>query len=356
MSVHRRPDRPTRPWQVKWRDEVGKQRSRSFETRREAVLFDADVLRSVNRVAPPAPVAQTLTEWAATWVDVHGPAWAPSTQDGRALYLDKWILPWLGDTPIDALTRHTVSRWRATIHRDGASADTVNHATRVLSACLGKAVDDGFLAGNPCRGLRAMRHRVERPRAYTAGEVKALLDAAGNRRDRRLMALMVHAGLRPGEAIALRWEDIGADVIHVTRSVRVDGSASTPKGMRGRTIRISAELRRELAPRGSDGLVVPAAHGGHLNWRGWYRGRWKPVRERSGVVGAPYDFRHTFASRRIAEGANVVEVAAEMGHADPALTLRRYAHLFDAQRAASDSRSARTRRAIAPRGSRRRTR
>ena len=46
------------------------------------------------------------------------------------------------------------------------------------------------------------------------------------------------------------------------------------------------------------------------------------------MVCAPYDMRHTYASRRIALGDDVVTVAHAMGHADPAMTLRRYAHLF----------------------------
>lgn len=219
--------------------------------------------------------------------------------------------------------------------RDGASNNTVNHATRVLSACLGRAVLEDVIPGNPCVGLRALRHRVERPRALAEREVLALLDAAHTPRDRRIIALMGYAGLRPAEALAVEWQDIAGGLIHVTRSLLSDGTVNTPKGFHGRTVRLVPALREALGEAPGEGLVAPARHGGPLNYRAWYRHVWKALRARAEVDCAPYDLRHTFASRRIAEGATVVEVASEMGHTDPALTLRRYAHLFDRARHAA---------------------
>ena len=330
MSIHKRADTTASPWQVKWR-ERGRQRSRSFATRREAVLFEGDVMRHLQLGNAPAPLASTVrvAEWAETWLRVHGPQWAPSTLEGRGLYMRRWVVPYLGDFALGELTRGTIQRWRTAMLRDGGTNSTVNHATRVLSAALTAAVEDDLMPGNPALGLRSLRHRVERPRALEAHEVYALLAAAGDR-DRRLIALMAFAGLRPGEALALRWEDVG-ERIHVHRSVRLDGSISTPKSGKGRTTKLLLDPHAVGLAEHGDGIVAPAAHGGVLNYRGWYRNSWKRIRERAGVACTPYDLRHTFASRRIAEGASVVEVAAEMGHADPALTLRRYAHLFDSR-------------------------
>lgn len=339
MSVHKRTDPgAASPWQVRWRED-GRQRSRAFRTRKEAVQFDAQVQRAVAARQPAPPrLAITLEDWIAEWLRVHGPTWAPSTRSGRATYADRWIAPYLGSYPIGQIARGDVSRWRAAMIRDGASNNTVNHATRVLSACLGRAVLEDVIPGNPCVGLRALRHRVERPRALTEREVLALLDAAHTPRDRRIIALMGYAGLRPAEALAVEWQDIAGGLIHVTRSLLSDGTVSTPKGFHGRTVRVTAALAGHLDHHaGGDkaDLVAPARHGGPLNYRAWYRHVWKPLRARAGVTCAPYDLRHTFASRRIAEGATVVEVASEMGHTDPALTLRRYAHLFDRARHAT---------------------
>lgn len=329
MSVHQRPDSPNKPWVVRWRAD-GRHRSAGFRTRREAVQFDAEVQRAAGQRVAPVASAVPLRVWLGEWMRVHGPTWAPSTLRGRAVYCDKWIAPYLGDVPLGQLGRGDVSRWRAAMLRDGASADTVNHAHRVLSAALGRAVDEGVLAGNPCSGIRALRHRVERPRALTGGEVEAVLAAAINGRDRRLIALMAYAGLRPGEAIALRWGDVGDTLLHVDRSVRIDGSVSTPKSGRGRTVPVSKSLAVILGSPGPEpSLVCPRLDtDGHLQWRAWYRHQWKPIRERAAVACAPYDLRHTYASHLIAQGRSVVEVAAWMGHSDPSLTLRRYAHLF----------------------------
>lgn len=327
MSVQRRSIETPRPWVVRWREQ-GRHRARSFRTRREAVQFDAEVARQATLRDVPAfqPATMPLADWLETWIRVHGPTWAPSTRRDRAAQCDRWIEPYLGPVLLGQIGRRDVNRWRATILRDGASANTANHAMRVLSAALGTAVDEDLIAGNPCLGIRAMRHRVERPRALSEDEVSRLLDATANDRDRRMIALMAWAGLRPGEVIALRWEDIGDAVIDVSRSIRVDGSEGTPKSGRGRTVPISDRLRDLLGASSGQGLVCPRLdRPAPLQWRAWYRHQWLGIRERSAVECAPYGLRHTYASRRIAQGASVVDVAAAMGHSDPALTLRRYA-------------------------------
>lgn len=336
MSIHKRPDSTGKPWQVRWR-EGGRQRSASFTTRREAVQYEAEVARAIRHHAAPAVAsAITLGEWLETWVRVHGPTWAPSTLAGRGVYGDKWIDPYLGHLLLGQIGRGEVNRWRTAMLRDGATNSTANHALRALSAALGRAVEEGIIQGNPCAGVRALRHRVERPRALRALEVWLLIGACQNPRDRRLIGLMAFAGLRPGEALGLRWDDVGPRLLHVSRSVRIDGSVSTPKSGRARTVPLDPRLAGLLAA-GGQGLVAGRLDDGTaLAWRAWYRHQWLGIRKRAGVTCAPYDLRHTYASAAIAAGRTVVEVAAAMGHADPSLTLRRYAHLF-ADHAASPS-------------------
>ena len=78
-----------------------------------------------------------------------------------------------------------------------------------------------------------------------------------------------------------------------------------------------------------DELVVTGTRQGPLDLKNWRSRVWHPALVRAGVKRAvPYDLRHTFASLMIYGRASVVEVAAALGHARPALTLERYAHLF----------------------------
>lgn len=102
----------------------------------------------------------------------------------------------------------------------------------------------------------------------------------------------------------------------------------------------------------SGGLICPRMDNEEpLIWRAWYRHQWKTLKAAAGVECAPYDLRHTFASHAVHSGASVVQVAAWMGHADPALTLRRYAHLFaEADHAASASFNSRAIRPNRPAG------
>ena len=75
-------------------------------------------------------------------------------------------------------------------------------------------------------------------------------------------------------------------------------------------------------------LICPGERGGILNWKNWFRRVWQSVTAEVGLNYRPYDLRHTYASMQIHAGANVMEVAQWLGHANPTMTLNVYAHYF----------------------------
>src|SRR5215218_2652627 len=89
------------------------------------------------------------------------------------------------------------------------------------------------------------------------------------------------------------------------------------------------------------GLLFPSPRGRPWNVRNFYRNTWEPARKKAGVSFTLYDLRHTFASRLLAAGIPVVEVAAWMGHslraggAEVNTTTRMYAHATGEHRAAA---------------------
>jgi integrase len=117
-----------------------------------------------------------------------------------------------------------------------------------------------------------------------------------------------------------------------------DEGLKTTKTGRTRSVRLLAPLGADLAAwrlasdrTGADELVFPTS-GGELwrdhDWRNWRRRVFDPLAASVGTLGMrPYDLRHAFCSLLIAEGASVVEVARQAGHA-PTMTLDAYAHLM----------------------------
>ena len=103
------------------------------------------------------------------------------------------------------------------------------------------------------------------------------------------------------------------------------------KTRRSRTVPIDALLREALGSGGE--WVVPASDGGQWTvsgWNNWTQQQFKPAAKAAGVSAVPYDLRHTAASRWIAEGVDVLEVARRLGHS-PTMTLSTYAHQFAAK-------------------------
>jgi integrase len=229
------------------------------------------------------------------------------------------------------LGRERVKRFRAEIRAAGCSAKQVNEVTRVLSAILGRAVEAGRLPGNPCAGLRRLPTRIERPRALSPIEAEKIRAALPTLRDRALWGLMYAAGLRPEEALALRWRSVGT-VLTIDEAFSY-GELKSTKTNRRRTVPVCGPLADDLArlgesvAAGPDDLVVPNRDGGHLHLGNWRSRIFNPACEAAGVKARPYDGRHTFVSLLINEGLTPAPVAERSGHTVQEMW-RTYAHLF----------------------------
>jgi integrase len=205
-----------------------------------------------------------------------------------------------------------------------------------------RAVEWRRLDSNPARGIRKpsdRRNRVVRPLdPRTIERMRAHLLNSGHYLDATLVAVLAYAGLRPGEAIGLRWNDVGARTLLVERAVAFGRLKSTKTG-KARTVRLLAPLAetlgawRHISPRPAPtDLLFPSPDGSPWNGdrtRNWRKRAFADAAAAAGVPNArPYDLRHSFVSLLIAQGASVVEVARQAGHA-PTMTLDTYAHLFD---------------------------
>lgn len=315
--LRREPDRPRKPWRVDW-TERGRRRTRRFPTRREAEVFIGDLARGERT----DHTRLTLLDWMRSWITTHGVEWEPRTRRDRAVYADRWIVPYLGRTRLADLGRRDIREWRAEIIRAGATPHTANVAVRVLSAALGAAVEDEVIRANPCVGLRQLPVKRRDRDPATLREVEGIRAAMTRPVDRLVVSLMAYAGLRPGEVRALEWRDVTGDAVTVRRGQRVSGGTKTGSV---RVVPVIPALLGDLVAVDREGaLVCPIG-----DWDNWAARVYRPARDTVGATCPPYALRHTFASLLIAEGRGVHEVARLLGHANPALTLSTYGHLFD---------------------------
>ncbi len=229
----------------------------------------------------------------------------------------------------------------------------MNKTLTLLGAILDVADERELIARNPMRvnprrrKLRATRSRpvhLDTPEQLaTLLEACRLLDAAPSSRTTGrlpLVASMAFAGLRVGEACALRWRDVD-----LAEGRLVIGASKTDAGMREvallgvlRDVLVDHKLARSGAA--PDDLVFPTATGATRDKDNVRERVLRPAVKRADVLLAdrdlpplpagvtPHKLRHTFASILVALGRDPAYVMAQLGHTDPAFTLRVYSHLM----------------------------
>ena len=332
---------------ARWRQD-GRNRARTFSTKRDALDFEAERRRAARAglLAQLDAGTETLDEYIRdTWVPTYSRSLAPKTRRHYVGLYDHHISPFLGGVPLRDLTSERIARWQADRINDGAGPVAVRHALDLLGAIVQRAVEGRRLQTNQVRlvrKVRAPRRDEVRPLAPETVERmrSATLTGSGSQplRDATLLSVLAYAGLRPGEALGLRWGDVRDGTILVQRSISLGQEADT-KTRQHRIVRLLAPLRSDLAEwrlaagrPPDDALVFPAEDGSPWSeaaYQSWRRRSFARALAAVGVKAArPYDLRHSFASLLLHEGRSVIYVARQLGH-DARLTLTRYGHVIE---------------------------
>jgi integrase len=335
--IRKRPDRPT-PWRAGYRGPDGREHSKSFGRKIDAERWLRDELQKQDRGlwVDPSAGAVRFEDYVEQWF--RGLVLKPKTTAGYRSLLDSRILPTLGPVELRRIKPDFLRAWVAAMAADGLSASRMGQAKRVVSTVLAQAVDDGLIGRSPAEKVKVPKTRERDQRYLTAEQVTELAEAVEQRMrgGAQLVKLLAYGGLRWGEAVALRANNV--DVlrrrVHVRESATlVNGKLvwGAPKSHRSRTIVIPAFLIDEMAPTlFGDRLVFTSPTGKPLRSPNFLRRVWKPAVADVGLGNlVPHDLRHTAASLAISAGASVKAVQRMLGHSSAQITLDRYTHLFE---------------------------
>lgn len=191
------------------------------------------------------------------------------------------------------------------------------------------------------RGLDLPRLPRREMRFLTSEEVGRLAEAAPEQY-RPLIYVLAYAGVRVGEALALRRKrcDLLRSRLVVAESLAdVNGTLhfGPTKNHQVRTVRLPGFLRDLLAdhlagdvPNEPEALVFSSPGGAPIRLNNWRRRTWARALERAGLPTdlRIHDLRHTAAALLIHQGAHPKQIQAHLGHASITTTLDRYGHLF----------------------------
>ena len=234
-------------WAVRYR-EGDRNRSKTFDKRRDADRFDAEVTRrrQLGELAALDAGRESLDDFVTqTWAPTYAVTLAPKTRQHYANLYDCHISPILGGLSLRELKTERIARWQAERLAAGAGPVAVRQALDLLSTLLQRAVEGERIPTNPVRLVRrAPRPRREEVRPLAPRTVEAMR-AAASPRDATLLSVLAYAGLRPSEALALHWSDVRSQTILVQRALSLGEDADT-KTHQHRTVRLLAPLREDL--------------------------------------------------------------------------------------------------------------
>ena len=346
-----------RRYEITYVDSDGRRRWQTvpgFDNLDEAEAALGDVQQRLRKGERVAPSRQSFSELHDEWAAQLGVSERTREHYERDMRLH--LLPRFGRRRVQEVTTDDVARLIVELGQKGLAGWTVRGVLTALSAMYAWAVRRGKAPLNPVSGLE----RGERPAAE--GREKRILSREeigrflGDAPEpyRVLLATAVFSGLRLQELLGLRWLDVGQDALHVRHQLARMGGALMPlKTNAGkRDVALMPELatllrRHRLASRHShpEGFVFAGAAGKPLHFRNVQRRGMDEAVERAKLdqgKRAPtmHDLRHSFASLLIAQGLDVVYISRQLGHSNPATTLRVYASEFDSIRHADAARSA----------------
>jgi integrase len=327
---------------------------KTFRTISAAKTWRQDANVALRKRTMRAPTQTTLRQaWEAWltgakegWVRTRsGDAYKPSALRSYEHGMQKRVLDEIGGVRLSDVTRTALQdladRWLS----NELDPSTIRNTLMPLRALFRRAHSRGEVAVNPTAGLELPAVRGRRDRVASPKEAAALI-AAVPEHDRALWATAFYTGLRRGELMALRWEDVDLEVglIRVERSWDIREGLIEPKSRAGRrTVPIATILREHLVAHAlrsgrRSGLLfgrteaVPfepttLADRAATAWR-----RMNAERSTLELNQIPpislHECRHTFASLMIAAGVNAKALSTYMGHSSITITLDRYGHLM----------------------------
>lgn len=290
----------------------------------------------------PPTIADLLRDWLA----VQQARLEPSTVASYRGVIERYLVPSLGAVAPRALTAASIERAYSKLlisggrHGRPLGPRTVVYAHSVLHRALHEAVRLQVLDANPASRLSLPRRRADGtvgPRAqrtWTARELRRFLDWSATDVDAQLWRVAAATGMRRGELLALRSDDLDHErmTVVVRRALAEVGGSVIEKGTktgRVRTLTLDPTTFAIIHDR-TPGLVFPGEHG-QLRPPMEVTTRFRALVRRAPVpVIRFHDLRHTHATLLLAAGVPVKVVSERLGHAKVGMTLDVYAHVLPA--------------------------
>jgi integrase len=274
----------------------------------------------------------TVDEYSKLSFEIHSATRKESTQADYRISYEKHIKPHLGNKRLDEIKPSDVSLWQNKV-LESVSPRRLKNIRAVLSTIIQDALRDELIVRNPLPLVKLPRAEKVEIHPFSIEDIFTILDKAKGQ-FKNFYALGFFSGMRSGEMIGLRWEDIDffKNEIYVRRAIKM-GVVSTPKT--ANSVRY-IDIIDSLLPYLKEQYKLTAHKNSYVflndNDEHFYdikrirNTHWKKVLLACNLKYRPiYHTRHTFATIMLENGEDILWVSNMLGHTDSTMTLSRYA-------------------------------
>lgn len=310
-------------------------------SRQELFMKAAAVLQKYGKVDVPAEKTEPHTPYFASYLEMWWklykvPKLRHTTRTSYRNAIDLRILPFFKGMRLEDISTNTIQAFYN--KHEGMAHSSIHQMSVILHQVFDLAVEDGHMKFNPTESKRLFMKGTKRKReALRDCDVKEIMDKLLllEAKDRIPLAILLYTGVRRGEALGLRWENLDwkRGVIHIEQAVTflnnqpVLGETKSDAGIR--TVPFDERLMEILRPyRQISGFIV--GDGITPMTERTFTRMWQRIGRTIDLHGAtPHTFRHTYITLAASSGIDVKTLQSIAGHSDIKMTMERYAHKRD---------------------------
>ncbi len=317
-------------------------------TKRDAERILAERISEVSRGQYTNPTTMKLADYLEMWLDHAAQSLRDSTVKSYRSTLRNHVSHDIGHLKMNQLRpAHIQELYRQKLESgrsdgQGLSRRTVEYIHHTLHGALDQAVKWQILFANPADAVDPPRAEKPQIRYWSQSDARRFLEAIQGHRNAPLYRIALSTGLRQGELLALRWEDLRGDRLAVRRSLARDGTFTDTKTGSGRVVALDVEevevLRVHRVRQAEErlaaglfwddhGLIFPSSVGTPISHRNLLRQFKSMVKKHNLPPITFHDLRHTCATMLLEGGVNPKVVQERLGHSRISTTMDTYSHV-----------------------------
>lgn len=282
-----------------------------------------------------APTGGTLEAFLTEWLDtVAKQSRSARTHADYTKSLTYYVIPEIGGLPLKEVTTRVIQGLYSGMTERGLSPNTVRLVHAPLRQALQTAVSWELITENPAVGTVRPKLRRQERQTLSVDQVNSFLETYAEDGLYALWCLFLLAGLRPGEALALKWSDLQGNRLTVQRALtEVEtrkwevGPTKTEDSVGTITLPQVAVVALRRHKRTSDWIFADPQ--GNFLRPDTVAQRWGRMLKRAGLPAMRlYDTRHTHATLLLGAGVNPKIVSSRLRHASVSITLDTYSHVL----------------------------